>query len=175
MALARSSCVSSPVRFRRIGVVAREDGRRADVARIDTRMAVMARLALVACTLAGCVAVQDEPVDEMADLPPVEIPTPVPTPSPVVVTDILILDLKEEPGPEPSLVRVTGTIVNRSKQDAIRLQVRVEARDALGRVMSRVVVPALNEVVPPDTSSSFVASLPRSNAIHDYHAAIVAR
>lgn len=140
------------------------------------RVALLAVFRLVVvCGLAGCVAVQDEPIDEMADLPPVEIPTPVPTPSPIVVTDILILDLKEEPGPEPSLVRLTGTIVNRSKQDAIRLQVRVEARDAQGRVMSRVVVQALNDVVPPNTSSSFVASLPRSAAIHDYHAEIVAR
>ena len=126
-------------------------------------------------TFAGCVAVQDEPVDEMADLPPVEIPTPVPTASPVVVTDIVITDLKEDPGPDPSLMRLSGIIVNRSKQDAIRLQVRVEARDALGRVMSRVVVEAQSEVVPPGTSSSFEASLPRSTAIHDYHAEIVAR
>jgi hypothetical protein len=72
-------------------------------------------------------------------------------------------------------VRLSGIIVNRSKQDAIRLQVRVEARDALGRVMSRVVVQAQNDVVPPGTSSSFEASLPRSTAIHDYHAEIVAR
>jgi hypothetical protein len=137
---------------------------------------VAACAALVASLgFAGCVAVQDEPIDEMADLPPVEIPTPVPTPSPVVVTDIVIMDLKEDPGPDQSLMRLSGIIVNRSKQDAIRLQVRVEARDALGRVMSRVVVPAQNEVVPPGTSSSFEASLPRSTAIHDYHAEIVAR
>jgi hypothetical protein len=126
-------------------------------------------------TFGGCVAVQDEPVDEMANLPPVVIPTPVPTASPVVVTDIVIMDLKEEPAPDQSLVRLTGIIVNRSKQDAIRLQVRVEARDALGRVMSRVVVQAQNDVVPPGTSSSFEASLPRSSSIHDYHAEIVAR
>ena len=137
---------------------------------------VAAAAALVASlAFAGCVAVQDEPIDEMADLPPVQIPTPVPTQSPVVVTDIVIMDLKEDPAADPSLMRLSGIIVNRSKQDAVRLQVRVEARDALGRVMSRVVVPAQNEVVPPGTSSSFEASLPRSTAIHDYHAEIVAR
>src|SRR5262245_61901264 len=74
---------------------------------------------VVAC--AGCVSVLVEPVDEMADLPPVVIPTPIPTPSPVVVTDIVIMDLKEDPVPDQSLMRLTGTIVNRSKQDAIRL------------------------------------------------------
>lgn len=175
MALPPSSSASSAHRASRLAAVPVRAGQRADAFNFVIRLAGMARVAALACCLGGCVAVQDEPIDEMADLPPVEIPTPVPTPSPVVVTDIVILDLKEEPGPEPSLVRLTGTIVNRSNQDAIRLQVRVEARDALGRVMSRVVVPALNDVVPPNTSSSFVASLPRSSAIHDYHAEIVAR
>ncbi len=52
---------------------------------------------------------------------------------------------------------------------------RVEARDAQGRVLSRVTVPAANDVIPPNTSSSFVASLPRSPSIHDYFAEIVAR
>lgn len=139
------------------------------------RIGRLAAALALGSTLAGCVAVQDEPIDEMADLPPVEIPTPVPTASPVVVTDIVIMDLKEEPGPDPSLMRLTGIIVNRSKQDAIRLQVRVEARDPLGRVMSRVVVEAQDEVVPPGTSTSFSASLPRSSSIHEYRAEIVAR
>lgn len=126
--------------------------------------------------LGGCVAVQDIDDEEMAKLPPIDLhPTPLPTPSPPVTTDIVITDLKEDPGPDPSLVRLTGTIVNRSKEDAVRLQVRVEARDAQGRVLTRVVVPALNDVVPPNTASSFEASLPRSPSIHDYHAEIVTR
>jgi hypothetical protein len=136
---------------------------------------LMVGAALVAFACAGCVSVLVEPVDEMADLPPVVIPTPIPTPSPVFVTDIVIMDLKEEPVADQSLMRLTGIIVNRSKQDAVRLQVRVEARDALGRVMSRVVVPAQSDLVPPGASSGFEASLPRSSAIHDYHAEIVAR
>ena len=112
----------------------------------------------------------------MSKLPPIDLhPTPVPTAPVAVMTDIVIVDLKEDPGPDPSLVRLTGTIVNRSKADAVRLQVRVEARDTLGRVLSRVTVPAATDVIPPNTSSSFVASLPRSPSIHDYHAEIVAR
>lgn len=140
------------------------------------------RRALVVAALAGsiafggCVAVQDIDDEEMAKLPPIDLhPTPVPTVAPAAVTDIVIVDLKEDPGPDPSLVRLTGTIVNRSKEDAVRLQVRVEARDSLGRVLSRVIAPAANDVVPPNTSSSFEASLPRSPSIHDYHAEIVAR
>ena len=126
--------------------------------------------------LSGCVAVQDIDDEEMSKLPPIELhPTPVPTPPPAVMTDIVIMDLQEAPGPDPSLVRLTGTIVNRSKEDAVRLQVRVEARDSLGRVLSRVIVPAATDVVPPNTASSFEASLPRSPSIHDYHAEIVAR
>ena len=138
---------------------------------------VLGAVALVAAlSLGGCVAYQDIGDEEMARLPPIELhPTPVPTPSPAGVADLLIMNLREEPGPDPSLITLTGTIVNRSKQDAVRLQVRVEARDGLGRALSRVVVPALNEVIPPDTSSSFAASLPRSPSIHDYHAEIVAR
>jgi hypothetical protein len=140
------------------------------------------RRALVAAAVAGslavggCVAVQDVDDEEMAKLPPIDLhPTPLPTAPPVVMTDIVIMDLKEAPGPDPSLVRLTGTIVNRSKADAVRLQVRVEARDAVGRALSRVVVPALDDVIPPNTSSSFEASLPRSPSIHDYHAEIVTR
>ena len=135
-------------------------------------------LAALACSLAlsGCVAVQDIDEEEMSKLPPIDLhPTPVPTPGPAVMTDIVIVDLTEDPGPDPSLVRLTGTIVNRSKEDAVRLQVRVEARDAQDRVLSRVTVPAANDVIPQNTSSSFVASLPRSPSIHDYFAEIVAR
>lgn len=135
-------------------------------------------LAALAGSLAfgGCVAVQDVDDEEMAKLPPIDLhPTPLPTAAPAVMTDIVIVDLKEDPGADPSLVRLTGTIVNRSKEDAVRLQVRVEARDSVGRALSRVVVPALNDVIPPNTSSSFDASLPRSPSIHDYHAEIVTR
>ena len=126
--------------------------------------------------LGGCVAVQDIDDEEMSKLPPIDLhPTPLPTAPSAVMTDIVIVDLKEDPGPDPSLVRLTGTIVNRSKENAVRLQVRVEARDSIGRALSRVVVPALNDVIPPNTSSSFEASLPRSPSIHDYHAEIVTR
>lgn len=127
-------------------------------------------------SLGGCVAYQDLGDEEMARLPPIDLhPTPAPTPVPAGVADLYIMDLREEPGTDPSLVVLTGTIVNRSKQDAVRVQVKVEARDGLGRALSRVVVSAQSEVIPPNTSSSFAASVPRSPAIHDYHAEIVAR
>jgi hypothetical protein len=142
------------------------------------RLHRVAGIAAVATTLAlgGCVAYQDIGDEEMARLPPIDLhPTPAPTPVPAGVANLYVMDLREQPGQDPSLVVVTGTIVNRSKQDVVRLQIKVEARDSLGRALSRVVVPALTDVIPPNTSSSFAASLPRSPAIHDYHAEIVAR
>ncbi|MBM4245835.1 MAG: hypothetical protein FJ148_18850 [Deltaproteobacteria bacterium] len=141
-----------------------------------THRPVLAAALAGTLSLGGCVAYQDIGDEQMAKLPPIDLqPTPAPTPPPVGIAGLVITNLREEPAADPSLVRLTGIIVNQSKQDAVRLQVRVEARDGLGRVLSRVVVPALNDVIPPNTSSSFEASLPRSPSIHDYHAEIVAR
>ncbi len=92
------------------------------------------------------------------------------------MTDILIVDMHEEAGSDPSLIRVVGTIINRRNQDVARVMVRVEARDVTGRALTRVTVPALSEVIPAGGgTSTFEASVPRSSAIHDYNAEIVGR
>jgi len=53
--------------------------------------------------------------------------------------------------------------------------VRIEARDPAGRVLSRVVAPVAADVLPPDTSATFEASMPRSAAIRDYNAEVIPR
>jgi hypothetical protein len=142
----------------------------------DRRRAARALLAAVcAATLVyGCVAVQDED-DEPLLAPIARTPTPAPaTPRPTVA-DLIIRDLREETGPDPTLVRITGTIVNRGDRDAVRVQVKVEARGPAGRVLTRVNTQAFADVIPPNGASAFDAILPRSTAIHEYHAEIVGR
>lgn len=129
-----------------------------------------------ALLLSGCVAIQD--VDDYEDIsapPPAEQPKTADTPAPPAAgaPGFVILDLHEEAGPDPSLVRIVGTVVNRSNQQVERLNVRIEARDPAGRVLSRVVAPVAADVLPPDTSATFEASMPRSGSIRDYHAEVV--
>jgi hypothetical protein len=125
--------------------------------------------------LAGCVAVQDEDDDFM--IPPlvVQSPTPVPAPTIAGISDIVIVDMAERPGSDPSLIRVVGTIINQSKEEVSHVTVRVEARDVTGRALTRVVVPALIQPIAPGGTSSFEAAMPKSATIHDYHADVISK
>jgi hypothetical protein len=124
--------------------------------------------------LPGCVAIQDD--DGMTPIPksmPQETVAP-PAAAVAPASEIVILDLHEEAGPDPSLVRIVGTIVNRSTHDVGRLNVRVEARDPQGRVLSRVIVASTSDLIAADGgTSAFEASLPRSSAIRNYHAEVM--
>jgi hypothetical protein len=140
---------------------------------IRTRVFALAAVVVAGSLLAGCVAIEDDDVDISAPQPPQSTPAPIvaqPT-----VADIVIVDLREASGPDPSLVRITGTIVNRSSHDAVRVQVKVEGRDPSGRALTRVNTQALADVIPPNGSSAFDATMPRSAAIRDYHAEITSR
>ena len=54
--------------------------------------------------------------------------------------------------------------------------VRVDARDAIVRALTRVTVPALVEPIPAaGGTSSFEASMPASATIHDYNADVVSK
>jgi len=125
------------------------------------RLALAGALLAALLQLAGCVAIQDED-DDMVEIPPSPV-VQKPTPAPVNpgITDIVILDMHEEAGPDPSLIKVVGTIVNRRNQEVTRLVVRVEARDAAGRTLTRVTAPALAETIPAGGTSTFEASVPR--------------
>jgi len=140
-------------------------------------LAITAALLLALVRLAGCVAIEPEEDDLMIPEPVVvQSPTPVPAPTIAPITDIGIIDMHELPGGDPSLVRIVGTIVNHSNQEVSHVTVRVEARDASGRALTRVTVPALAEPIPAaGGTSSFEASLPRSATIHDYHADVVSK
>lgn len=108
--------------------------------------------------------------------PQAEKPKTTGTPAPAAgAPGFAILDLHEEAGPDPSLVRIVGTVVNRSNQQVERPSVRIEARDPAGRVLSRVVAPVSADVLPPDTSATFEASMPRSGSIRDYNAEVIPR
>jgi len=131
--------------------------------------------ALVLALLPGCVTVMDDGDDDISTPPRVEqkkAPEP-PSPATPAPPEVAILDLHEEAGADPSLVRIVGTVVNRSNQELGRLNVRIEARDPQGRVLSRVIVSAAADVLPPGTSTTFEASLPRSGSIRDYNAEVM--
>jgi hypothetical protein len=138
-------------------------------------LALGAAAAILLLRLSGCVPIPEEDDDIM--IPPMVLsPTPVPAPTIAALTDFAIVDMRREPGSDPSLVRIVGTIVNNSKEPASHVLVRIEGRDILGRALTRVTVPALVEpIAASGGTSSFEASLPESTAIHDYHAEVVAR
>lgn len=124
--------------------------------------------------LPGCVAIQDEDDDITAPPKPEQQKAPEPPAATAAsAPDFVILDLHEEAGPDPSLVRIVGTVVNRSNQETGRLNVRIEARDPQGRVLSRAIVPSSADLLPVGGSSSFEASLPRSGSIRNYHAEVM--
>jgi hypothetical protein len=131
-------------------------------------------LLAVLLALPGCVAIEDGYDDISAPPKPEQQKAAPAAPAEAAKPpDIVILDLHEEAGPEPSLVRIVGTIVNRSNQELGRLNVRVEARDPQGRVLSRVIVPSWADAIPVGGSSGFDASLPRSGSIRNYHAEVM--
>lgn len=141
---------------------------------IRRRQANAFALLLVALLLLpGCVAIQDDEYEDISAPPKPEQQKPVETPAPPPAPDFVILDLHEEAGADPSLVRIVGTVVNRSNQEVGRLNVRIEARDPQGRVLSRVIVTSSADLIPAGASSSFEGSLPRSGAIRDYHAEVM--
>lgn len=131
-------------------------------------------LLAVLLALPGCVAIEDG-YDDISAPPKPEQPKALPAAQAETAKapDIVILDLHEEAGPDPSLVRIVGTVVNRSNQELPRLNVRVEARDPQGRVLSRVIVPSWADAIPAGGSSGFDASLPRSGSIRNYHAEVM--
>lgn len=125
--------------------------------------------------LPGCVTVIDDGDDDISEPPKVEQRKAPESPAPATPAppDVAILDLHEESATDPSLVRIVGTIVNRSNQELGHLSVRIEARDPQGRVLSRVIAPSSADVLPPGTSATFEASLPRSGSIRDYNAEVM--
>ncbi|HEY8518186.1 MAG TPA: FxLYD domain-containing protein [Candidatus Binatia bacterium] len=89
-------------------------------------------------------------------------------------TGLVIVDLHAEPASDPSLVKLVGTIVNKTDQPVSRLSVKVEARDAQGRALTRVITPSLSDTIPPQGGTAlFEANLPRSNLVHDYFAEVM--
>ena len=131
---------------------------------------------LLVLRLAGCVAIKDE--DDDIVIPPLVTLTPTPVPVPTVpgLTDITVIDMHEAPASDPSLVRIEGTVVNHSNAEVSHVVVRVEARDILGRALTRSNVPALTEpIAAGGGTSGFSATMPRSTTIHDYHAEVIAK
>ncbi len=125
---------------------------------------IQARPLLLACLLAsplgvaGCAAIRKEP-----EAPPPSGP------------QVAILSMHEEPAYDPSLVKLVGTIVNRGSEPAVRTSVRVEGRDAQGRALTRVIVPAIPETIPAGGAAAFEAQVPRSSTVHDFHAEVIVR
>lgn len=96
-------------------------------------------------------------------------------PEPASGPQVAILSMREEPAYDPSLVKLVGTIVNRGNEPAVRTTVRVEGRDAQGRALTRVIVPASPETIPAGGAASFEVEVPRSSTVHDFHAEAIVR
>ncbi|MEW6270741.1 MAG: FxLYD domain-containing protein [Thermodesulfobacteriota bacterium] len=126
--------------------------------------------AMLACgaswLLSSCAATRPEPGEAGAR----------PADGASALGEIIIVDMHEEPASDPSLVKVVGTIVNKTDRPVSRLSVRVEARDAQGRALTRVIAPSLSETIPAQGGTAlFEASVPRSKLVNNYYAEVIAQ
>jgi hypothetical protein len=115
---------------------------------------------LLLLAAAGCAASRGDPSSRALEAPP-------------DTGEVAVLTLREEPAYDPSLVKLVGTIVNRKAAPVAQASVRVEARDAQGRALTRVIVPASPETITAGGTATFEADVPKSTAVHDYHAEVV--
>jgi len=126
------------------------------------RATVAPRTVLLVLLASACAATRDEP------------PAPQPAP-PAAGSELSIQSLREEPAHDASLVKLVGTVVNRGAEPADRVSVRVEARDPQGRALTRIIVSAYPDTIVAGGAGTFEVDVPKSAAVHDYHAEVVAR
>src|SRR6185295_8728033 len=90
--------------------------------------------------------------------------------------DVSIVDLHDEPAPDPSQEKVVGTIVNDGDRRVTGLSIRINALDRAGNVVNSVATPPIAQPVDPfGGRATFEAFMPRDPMVAGYHAVAVAR
>jgi len=92
------------------------------------------------------------------------------------MTNITIVDLRDEPSGDPSSEKVVGTIVNNGDKAVTQLSIRVDAMDGSGRLVNSVTTPPLAETIAANGGrGQFSATMPRDPAVTTYKAVAIAR
>lgn len=96
-------------------------------------------------------------------------------PAPKMI-DISIINLHDEPAPDPTQEKVVGTIVNAGDKRVTGISIRIDALDRAGKVVNSVTTPPLAQSVDPfGGRATFEAFMPRDEAVAGYHAVAIAR
>jgi len=92
------------------------------------------------------------------------------------MVDLSIINLHDEPSPDPRREKLVGMIVNHGDRPVSQLTVRVDALDSNGNVVNSVETPLLAQNIDPfGGQANFETSMPRDSAVTTYHAVAIAR
>lgn len=92
------------------------------------------------------------------------------------MTDIAILNLRDEPSGDPATEKIVGTIVNHGDRAVSQLSIRVDAIDGSGRVVSSVTTPPLAQTIPANGGQAeFSALMAADPEVTTYKAVAIAR
>jgi hypothetical protein len=90
--------------------------------------------------------------------------------------DISIIDLHDEPSPDPSQEKIVGTIVNDGNKAVSGLSIRLNALDSSGQVVRTITTPPLRETIAAGGGRTrFEAFMPADPQVAGYHAVAIAR
>ena len=97
-------------------------------------------------------------------------------PAPPKAIDISIVDLHDEPAPDPSQEKVVGTIINGGDKQVTGLSIKVNALDKAGNVVRSITTPPLAETIAASGGRTrFEAYMPVDPAVVGYHAVAIAK
>lgn len=97
-------------------------------------------------------------------------------PQPPRTIDISIVDLHDEPAPDPSQEKVVGTIVNDGDKAVSGLSIKVNALNSAGQIVRSITTPPLRETIAPGGGRTrFEAFMPADAAVAGYHAVAIAK
>lgn len=131
--------------------------------------AAIVTLVTVLPLLASCAAERKERIAT------VQVREMTTTPLPPM-TDITIVDLRDQPSGDPSSETVVGTIVNNGDKAVSQLTIRVDAIDGSGRVVNSVTTPPLAQTIAANGGrGEFAATMPRDPVVTTYKAVAIAR
>lgn len=97
-------------------------------------------------------------------------------PQPPRTIDISIVDLHDEPAPDPAQEKVVGTIVNDGDKAVSGLSIKVNALNSSGQIVRSITTPPLRETIAAGGGRTrFEAFMPADPAVAGYHAVAIAK
>jgi hypothetical protein len=89
---------------------------------------------------------------------------------------ISIVDLHDEPAPDPSQEKVVGTVVNDGDKAVTGLSIKVNALNSSGQIVRSITTPPLAETIAAGGGRTrFEAFMPADPAVAGYHAVAIAK